>query len=146
MDTAAASIASTTILILAFDWIPTPLNRNILHSSPRDRLPSTLIHGTIGFLFAACLSFHLHWAAIFSTVWYAIVLVAALFNWWLPYVFGIHRGEITVQAYVAEYSDNLTLLAPLHKDHVIVPDVQHSLIHIAVVVSLVTSVAAIIAS
>ncbi|KAF0689013.1 Aste57867_19489 [Aphanomyces stellatus] len=145
MDTAAAaSIVFTTALTLAFDWIPTSLNRNILYSSTQDRLLSSLVHGTLGVILATSLFFHLHWAALISATWFTIILVSAAVNWWLPYVFGVYWGEITVETYMIEFSDNLTLLAPLHKDNVIVPDVQHTLLHTSAVLSLTTSVAVLV--
>jgi hypothetical protein len=36
--------------IVFFDWVPTPLNRNIRGMTVRERLPGSLIHGTVGVL------------------------------------------------------------------------------------------------
>lgn len=30
------------------DWLPTPLNQNILRTAPTERLPGTLIHAPMG--------------------------------------------------------------------------------------------------
>lgn len=52
---AEIAILETTDLVVFFDWVPSPLNRNIQTTPIRDRLGSTLLHGGIGFvLFARC--------------------------------------------------------------------------------------------
>lgn len=65
---AATVITTTTTFMVLMDWLPTPLNRNIDHSAPHDRLPSTVIHGEhtlihLGLLASAVVS----WIAFFTT-------------------------------------------------------------------------------
>ncbi len=62
--TASAAICVATALIVAMGWIRTPLNRNIATVTVRERLPSTLIHGTIGVILAALCAQHVWLAAI----------------------------------------------------------------------------------
>src|SRR3954454_5012224 len=50
---AAAAIALATGLIVAIDWLPTPMNRNTSGMPATARLPSTAIHGSIGILLAS---------------------------------------------------------------------------------------------
>jgi hypothetical protein len=66
------------------------------------------------------------------------VTVAALNNWWVPYFSGAASGEVTPETYEAEYSGNLRLLPPV-SDHPVVPDVQHTLIHLGLLTSAVLS-------
>ena len=74
------------------------------------------------------------WLIFPGAVWYTIVLGSAVLNWWVPYVFGIHPGEISAEAFAQEYSQNLRVLPPI-LDHPVIPDVQHTLIHLGVLSS-----------
>lgn len=128
------SVAVTVVVIVLMDWLPTPLNQNILRTAPAERLPGTLIHASMGVgIFVANLAGR-RWLIFAGGVWYSIVLVSAILNWWVPYLFGIYPGEIALDTYLEEYSANLTLLPRLFGNPV-VPDVQHSLIHLSVLLS-----------
>ena len=135
---AAIAIALETGLIIFMDWVPTPLNRNISGVTNRERLPSTAIHGTLGVLFVSANLMHWTWVVLVGALWYTVVLVQAIRNWWLAYLFGIHSGEITPDNYRQHYSRNVRFL-PRIGDHPVVPDVQHTLIHLAVLGAVVLS-------
>ncbi|MEQ1769007.1 MAG: hypothetical protein ABL879_04145 [Devosia sp.] len=116
-------------LIVFFDWVPTPLNRNIEGMSSAERLPSTLIHGGIGIVLGtACLLgfWPAYWVA---AIWYAVVFIAAVRNWWIPYFTGRPGGEISLEDYDKHYAGNPRFFS--RGAGQIVPDVQHTLIHLA---------------
>ena len=125
------AVAVTVGLIVFFDWVPTPLNRNIRAASKRDRLVGNLIHVPIGVLVVTGLQLRWRWVVLAGAIWYSIVLVSAILNWWLPWLTGIVRGEITEESYEREYAQNVTVLPRLGRGP-IVPDLQHMLIHLAV--------------
>ena len=128
------SVATTVVLIVLMDWLPTPLNQNILRTAPAERLPGTLIHASMGVgIFIANLLGR-RWLILAGGVWYSIVLVSAILNWWVPYVFGVYPGEIALDTFLQEYSANTTVLPRLF-GHPVVPDVQHTLIHLSVLLS-----------
>ena len=138
---AGIAILLTAGLIIFFDRVPTPLNRNIAMTSARERLPGTLIHGTIGFALGTCCLLGLWPAYWLAALWYAVVLVAAIRNWWVPYIAGTYPGEISAETYAKEYARNLTVL-PRRTDRPVTPDVQHSLIHLFVLLSSLISLLA----
>ncbi|KAI9346294.1 hypothetical protein BDR26DRAFT_1005419 [Obelidium mucronatum] len=76
-----------------------------------------------------------------STAWFALVLLAAVAKWWLPFFCGVHVGELTPARFADEYADNVTVLRPV-RGHAVVPDAQHSLLHAALLASLVASAVA----
>ena len=132
------AVGSTVAVIVFMDWVPTPLNRNIAHSAAAERLPGTLIHGLTGTgVFVANLLGR-RWPIFAGAVWYSVVLVSAIANWWVPYLFGVYPGEISLEAYLEEYRDNLTVLPPF-RGHPVVPDVQHTLIHAGLLLSCLLS-------
>lgn len=135
---AAASAAATGAVIVAMDWLPTTLNRNLEHTTPEDRLLSTAIHATMATAVAMAHLTGRRWLILGGAGWFSIVLVSAGLNWWVPYVVGSAPGEITSEAFAAEYADNLSVL-PQIGDHPVVPDVQHMIIHALVLASCVTS-------
>jgi hypothetical protein len=118
-------------LILFFDWVPTTLNRNIASASVRDRLVGDLIHVPIGALVVVALLHQWRWMVFAGAIWFSFVLVMGIVNWWLPWLSGITVGEITVEVYNRQYVDNVRVLPQLGRSP-IVPDVQHTLIHLAV--------------
>lgn len=139
----AQLLASTVILlttgtIVFMDWVPTPLNRNIAGMSVRERLPSTLIHGTLALVFVTMNAFSLRWGVFVGALWFSIVLYQAIVNWWVAYLFGIHRGEITPELYARHYAANVRVL-PRIGSRPVVPDLQHLLIHLAVLASVLAS-------
>ena len=123
-------------LMVFFDWVPTPLNRNINAASVRDRLVGNLIHVPIGALVVTGLQLQWRWVVLAGAIWYSVVLVTAFLNWWLPWLTGITRGEITEESYEREYAQNVTVLPRLGRGP-IVPDLQHMLIHLAVLMACV---------
>ncbi len=127
---AATMILLMSIVIVVMDWVPTALNRNIKGMSARERLPSTLIHSTLGAVFAVTNVLVVKWAILAGAVWYSVALLAAIRNWWLPYLAGVHWGEITPQIYRQNYAGNSCVL-PRFNDNPIIPDVQHMLIHLS---------------
>lgn len=133
-NAAMASIAVTVVVLVFMDWIPTPLNQNILQTTPKQRLVGTLIHASVGSLIFLANAIGRHWLIFAGAVWYSVVLVSAVLNWWVPYVFGIYPGEISVDNFVREYSSNLTVLPPI-LDHPVIPDVQYTRIHLCVLFS-----------
>lgn len=135
---AAVTVAATTAFLILMDWLPTPLNRNIDHTAPLERLPSSVIHGAAGVVFTVSLARRWRWPTFVAAVWYSLVSLAALNNWWVPYVFGTTSGEVTPESYEAEYADNLRVLPPF-AGHPVVPDVQHTLIHLGLLASAVLS-------
>ncbi len=128
---AAAAVGLAVALILFFDWVHTPLNRNIEGASTRDRLIGDVIHVTIGAVIVTANLLVWRWITIGGAVWYTFVLGTAILNWWVPWLSGFTRGEITPDVYERDYARNLTVLPDLGRS-VIVPDVQHALIHLAV--------------
>src|SRR5262249_51682908 len=128
---AAISIILMLVIIVVMDWVPTSLNHNIRSVSVRERLPSTFIHSSLGLIFAVVNILLLQWVILAGAVWYSVVLVAAIRNWWLAYFAGIHWGEITPDVYAQHYAHNLTILPPF-KGNPVIPDVQHTLIHLSV--------------
>lgn len=128
---AAASILVMVAVTVFMDWVPTRLNRNLRGMTVRERLPSTVIHSTLGLVFSAANIALLRWGMLLGAVWYTVVLIAAMRNWWLPYFFGVHVGEITPEIYRRRYEQNVRVL-PRVKKNPVVPDVQHMLIHLTV--------------
>lgn len=128
---AAAAIICMIAIIVLMDWVPTPFNRNINGISVSARLPSTIIHSSIGAIFVVVNILTLKWAIFGGAVWFSIISIVAVINWWLPYLAGVHWGEINPEVYERHYANNITVLPPI-KGHPIVPDVQHTLIHLAV--------------
>jgi hypothetical protein len=135
---AAIAIALETCLIIFMDWVPTPLNRNISGMTTRERIPSSAIHGILGVLFVSANLLQWRWVVLVGALWYTAVLAQAIRNWWLAYLFGIHSGEITPDNYRQHYSQNVRFL-PRIANHPVVPDVQHVLIHLAVLGAAVLS-------
>jgi hypothetical protein len=135
-EQAAAAIALATGLIIVMDWVPTPLNRNISGMTFRERIPSTAIHGLLGVVLVSANLAEWTWAVLAGAVWYSLVLAQGIRNWWVAYLFGIHSGEITPENYRAHYSANLRVL-PRIGDHPVVPDVQHTLIHLCLLLAAV---------
>jgi hypothetical protein len=123
-------------LIVFFDWVPTPLNRNIRGAAARDRLIGDLVHVPIGVLVVISIQQGWRWVVLAGAIWYSIVLVIGIVNWWVPWLTGVTRGEITEEAYEREYAHNVTVLPRLGRSR-IVPDVQHTLIHLAVLAAAV---------
>jgi hypothetical protein len=130
-EQAAAAIALATALIVAMDWLPTPLNRNISGMPASARLPSTAIHGSIGILLVLANLLRWKWVVLAGALWYTLVLVQGIRNWWVAYLLGVHAGEITPEEYRAHYAENVRFL-PRIGDHPVIPDVQHTLIHLSV--------------
>jgi len=128
---AAISIVVMVVVIVFMDWVPTPLNYNIKRMSVRERLPGSLIHSTIGLIFAVLNLLALKWFILVGALWFSVVLFSAIQNWWLAYFGGIYRGEITPEIYAQHYAHNVTIL-PKFNGNPVVPDVQHMLIHLAV--------------
>jgi hypothetical protein len=135
---AAAAIALATGLIVFMDWVPTPLNRNIAGMSRAERIPSTAIHGALGAFFVTANLSKWSWVVLVGGGWYSLVLVQAIMNWWMAYLFGIYRGEINPAAYEEHYANNVRFL-PTIRDRPVVPDLQHVLIHVAVLAAAVLS-------
>ena len=131
---AAISILVMVIVIAFMDWVPTTLNRNILGISVRERLPSTIIHSSLGLVFAMANVFGLRWLILAGAIWFSVVLIAAIRNWWTAYFLGVYWGEITPGIYAQHYAHNLRVLPPFGKNPV-TPDVQHTLIHLSVLVA-----------
>jgi hypothetical protein len=135
---AAVAIGTATGLIVFMDWVPTPLNRNIAGMSGRERLPSTAIHGALGVLFVSANLLGWTWIVLIGAVWYTLVLVQAIRNWWVAYLFGVYGGEITPERFLEHYATNVRFL-PAIGDRPVVPDVQHILIHLSVLAAAVLS-------
>ena len=131
---ALIAVAATVAFLVVMDWVPTPLNRNIAVSTPAERLPGTLIHGLVGIGVCASLLLGRRRPIFAGAIWYSAVLVSALANWWMPYLLGIYPGEIRPATYQREYGDNLTVLPPI-LDHPVIPDLQHSLLHLGLLLS-----------
>jgi hypothetical protein len=134
---AAMSAGLATIVIIFFDWVPTPLNRNIVAASARDRRIGGLIHVTAGIVIVAANLLNWRWIVLAGAVWYSFVLVTALLNWWVPWLTGITVGEIKPDVYQQDYARNVRVLPRLGRSP-IVPDVQHTLIHLAVLLACVS--------
>lgn len=128
---AELAVALAVGLIVFFDWVPTPLNRNIKKARVRDRLIGDLIHVPAGALVVTALQLSWRWVVLAGAIWYSIVLISGIVNWWIPWLTGVRRGEITEELYERDYANNTTVLPRLGHSP-IVPDVQHTLIHLAV--------------
>jgi hypothetical protein len=128
---AAISIILMVLVIIFMDWVPTSLNHNIKGMSVRERLPSTLIHSSLGLIFAIANVLALKWVILVGAVWFSTVLIIAIGNWWVAYFAGVHLGEITPEVYSQYYAQNLRLL-PRFNGNPVIPDVQHMLIHLTV--------------
>ena len=139
------AVGSTVAVIVFMDWVPTPLNRNIAHTTAAERLPGTLIHGLTGTGVFVAILLGRRWPIVAGAVWYSVVLVSAIANWWVPYLFGVYPGEISLDSYLEEYRDNVTVL-PSFRGHPVVPDVQHMLIHAGLLLSCVLSWRALVMS
>ena len=135
---AALSAAVTSAVIVFMDWVPTALNDNIHEMSVQDRLVGSVIHTCAGIAVAV---FHLSgrwWLILVGATWYSIVLTSAALNWWMPYLVGVSPGEVDPRTFMQEYSRNVSVL-PQIADHVVVPDLQHLLIHASVLLSCILS-------
>ena len=143
---AAASVVSATgALIVTMDWCPTPLNRNIAHLPVGERLPGAVVHGSAAALAVLLIVRGPRWVQVLVPVWFTTVLTSAVLNWWVPYLLGRYPGEIAPSTYLSEYVDNLRVL-PEIGDHVVVPDVQHTVIHSLVAASALLSGAVVLSS
>lgn len=131
-------VALTGVVIVAMDWIPTPLNRNIGCVDAAQRIPGTLIHGTACVLAGLALARGPRWARLVVPAWFALVLTSAVLNWWVPYLAGVYPGEIDPRIFAREYADNLSFL-PTWAGHPVVPDAQHTLIHVLLLLSVALS-------
>ena len=141
MDThtiAVVAITVLTLVILAMDWVPTPLNKNIRQMSVSDRLPGTLAHSLMCLAFGVANLFGARWAIAAGGVWFSMVFAVAVLNWWLPYFFGVAKGEITPENFRSRYAANTSILPPI-RGRVIIPDLQHILIHTAIVLASLSS-------
>ncbi len=65
------------------------------------------------------------------------VLLIGIVNWWVPWLTGVRWGEITEETYQQQYAGNVTVLPRLGRSS-IRPDVQHTLIHVAVLAACVS--------
>ncbi len=111
--------------ILAMDWIHLPgWNDNITLDALRPRAISSLWHGTMGLLFAMAQLSSILWLRICGAVWFSILLLLEINNWWVPYLLGIFKSEISKEIFRKHYASNYTFLPP-RKDHTIIPDAQH---------------------
>jgi hypothetical protein len=140
---AAIAIGLAKASIVVMDWLATPLNRNISHSTVREKLPGSLIHLTIGIVFLSLCGIGSKPALIVATIWYGIVLTLAVRNWWVPYFLGRYPGEITPEIYASQYRQNLIIL-PAFDGHPVVPDVQHMIIHSFVASACIASLLAVV--
>jgi hypothetical protein len=127
------AISATTLSIVMMDWLETPLNQNIKYQKPTERLPSTVIHTSVGLLSIFFSYRQEKFLVLFSAVWYSFILLSAIRNWWIPYIYGIVDGEISVEEYKEIYSKNYTILPSL--GHPIIPDVQHMYIHLGLLLT-----------
>jgi hypothetical protein len=134
----AAAIALATILIIFMDWVPTALNRNIFSMSAPERIPSTVIHGSLGVSFVSANLLPWKWIVLVGAVWYTLVLVQGIRNWWVAYLFDVYGGEINPESYRDHYASNARFLSAIGQ-HPVIPDVQHVLIHVAVLFAAVAS-------
>ena len=125
-------------LLIFFDWVPTSLKRNILLISPKDRLPNTLIHGILGIIFFLGQFYHIFVLQILCALWYSILLATVITNWWIPYLLNRHPGTISPDVFRELYSKNLTIL-PNIRNHPIVPGLQHILIHVSILLTVIES-------
>ena len=141
----ALVVVLTGVVIVVMDWVPTPLNRNIDTVGAAQRIPGTLIHGTVCALSGLVLLRGPRWAQRLVPVWFAVVLASAVLNWWVPYVMGVYPGEIDPGIFEREYATNLSLL-PTWPGHPVVPDVQHVVIHTLLAMSLVLAIRVAISS
>jgi hypothetical protein len=135
---AALAIGLTVALTVFMDWVPTPLNRDILVTSPRQRLPGTVLHTLLGALFVAANLLEVRLLIGLGAAWYTVALVAAVRTWWQPYITGVTRGELDADTYDRLYARNVRVL-PRIRDHAIVPDLQHMLIHATLALATVLS-------
>jgi hypothetical protein len=135
---AAVTALVAVALIAAMDWIRTPLNRNIEAMGVRERLPGTLIHVAVGVGVAVVNLLRWRWPILVGAVWFTVVLAVAILNWWVPYFLGRYPAEITPEVYGRDYARNVTVL-PRIAGRQVVPDVQHTLIHLGVLAACVAS-------
>jgi hypothetical protein len=84
-------VALTGAVIVAMDWVPTPLNRNIAHTPPAERIPGTLVHGVACVLACLALARGPRWAQ--HTLIHALVLASAALSARVAYR---HRPAPTV--------------------------------------------------
>ena len=115
--------------IVVFDWVPTALNRNIEAMGVQERLRGNIIHGIAGLIVVLVNLISERRAVLAGAIWFSVVLVSAVLNWWLPYLSGVHVGEISPEIWTQEYGRNLRVL-PQRSDEGVVPVVQHFLIHL----------------
>ena len=101
---AAITTVVAVAIILFFDWVPTPLNRNIAYSSTRARLPGSMIHIVLGAVVVVANLLHWRWVVLAGAIWYTFVLGTAILNWWVPWLTGITRGEISTETYLTRLS------------------------------------------
>lgn len=132
---AALAVAAFVALTVLMDWVPNPLNPNIARTTASQRLPGTLIHSGIGVGVIIAQLTQRRRLMLLGATWYTVVLLSATLNWWLPYLTGITVGEID-DTTIQEYAANPRLL-PTIDNHVIVPDVQHMIIHTSILAACV---------
>src|ERR1044072_6224202 len=91
---AVAAQAAFYIYLLATEWINF-FPWNDIHSAKRsDQIKGTVFHSG---MMAACMSAFIvgtNWAIWCAITWFVVLLTVEIFNWWIPYLFGIHLAEI----------------------------------------------------
>ena len=102
----------------------------------QDRLPGSVIHTCAGIAAGVFLL-----SAGGGSSWrcnlFSIVLISAALNWWAPTCSASVRGK-SIRNLYAGIQPNASVL-PRIADHVVVPDLQHMLIHASVLLSCILS-------
>ncbi len=66
----------------------------------------------------------IRWLMVCGAIWFSILLLLEINNWWVPYLFGIFKNEVSKGLFQEHYAKNYSFLPPI-KDHVVIPDAQH---------------------
>lgn len=121
-------VQSVYIIMMDFVLIP-GWNENILLDALRPRLTSSVFHGSVGLVFFVANLLQIKWLIFLGAIWFSILLLLELNNWWVPYLFGIYRGEVNTETFIKHYARNFSFLPPI-KNHIIIPDGQHVLMEL----------------
>jgi len=129
-------VATLGAYIVGMDWLPLGRWNGEAKVVPAElRVKSSLWHGSLAVLFVTALVLRIRWLVGVGAVWYLLLFAIEMNNWWVPYLFGVNRGEVTPELQRA-HAGNIRFL-PRIKDRPVIPDAQHVLMQIITILTVV---------
>jgi hypothetical protein len=129
-------VATLGVYIVGMDWLPLGRWNGEARVVPAKlRAKSSLWHGSLAVLFLIAFVLRVRWLIGVGAIWYLLLLAIELNNWWVPYLFGVNRGEVTPEMQKA-HANNIRFL-PRIKDRPAIPDAQHVLMQLITISTVV---------